>query len=208
MDTNSKHLNDQQIQSLMDEYYCGNNVKDLIKKYNLECSASNLYKLFPPLTFSEYQCEYCGDSLVADRRSKTMQKYQIRKSELYCPRCNHYQFTKCNCGSCKDKEKKRIEDRIEKIKEEYDIELNEVSFSELPFRTKIYLGVICREILSEDTYLIFPSCDAQFNIAPSEEILKQIYNDLYVNDAITVSANSSIEAFENDEEKFPSVFYI
>lgn len=106
----------------------------------------------------------------------------------------------------------RINDKINKqsqiqqIKSTYSKSTSSVEFEILPFRTKVYLGALCRELLSENLYEIKPNIEAQNSIAPTEKLLKIVYNDLRCNQAISVSPRSPVEAF-SQEDDFPNTYY-
>lgn len=53
-----KHLSEKEIEILMDKYYSGAKVTDLLNEYSINCSESVFYKLFPPKKFFEYKCEF------------------------------------------------------------------------------------------------------------------------------------------------------
>lgn len=100
---NLNHLNEMQIEDLMERYYSGETIKKLLSDFQLDVRASALYKLFPPEEFENYNCEYCDSVLVTDRRSKDLQKAPRYERDLYCPVCGHkpYSTPLCQCESCK-----------------------------------------------------------------------------------------------------------
>jgi len=113
---------------------------------------------------------------------------------------------KRNFARIKDKITK--EQKVKQINDVYSKKMPSVEFEILPFRTKVYLGAICRELLSENLHEIMPQIEAQNPITPTDKFLKIVYNDLTNNKVITVSTRSSIEAFsEEKDDIFPNTYY-
>jgi hypothetical protein len=98
------------------------------------------------------------------------------------------------------------QNQVQQIRNTYSKSVPSLEFEKLPFRTKIYLGSVCRELLSEDLHEIRANIDAKNLIAPSEKLLEIVYDDLISNRAISVSPRSLIDAFPQNNS-FPSTFY-
>ena len=94
MPADLNHLSNEEVETLMQRYYAGEAVANLLKEYDISVHASELYKLFPPEVFPNYKCEYCDESLVVNRTSKTMKDCPRYEYELYCPVCGHKPFQK------------------------------------------------------------------------------------------------------------------
>ncbi|MCL2774242.1 MAG: tetratricopeptide repeat protein [Oscillospiraceae bacterium] len=98
--------------------------------------------------------------------------------------------------------------QIQQIEEAYSKKQPSVEFENLPFKIKVYLGTICRELLKENLYEIKPQIEEQNPIAPTNKLLRIIYNDVIYNNAIVVSPRSPLEAFSQDEkDNFPNTYY-
>lgn len=109
MGKNVGELSEIDLKNLIEEYYMGVKTDELIRKYDLNCNSTSIYKYFPPMVFSDFKCEFCGSALVMDRISKTKSKLPRDKKELYCPICGHKPYIqKCNCENCNKKKREKI----------------------------------------------------------------------------------------------------
>ena len=202
------HLNHNQLNDLMNDYYNGKSNNKILKDYELSIPAATLYKFFPPKEFDEYKCEYCDTTLVANRKSKSNNIYY--ESDLYCPICNHLPFiNNCQCENCQTKRKN---DQIKKHKQIYDMYSQSqpsVDFEDLSFDNKIFLGALCKLQLSEDMTQIMPYSErlTSTQLTPSDKWTYDIYRTLFDENIITINPESSIEAFKNSDD-FPSIYYM
>lgn len=208
MGKNVGELSEIDLKNLIEEYYMGVKTDELIRKYDLNCNSTSIYKYFPPMVFSDFKCEFCGSALVMDRISKTKSKLPRDKKELYCPICGHKPYIqKCNCENCNKKRGKKLEEKRDLIYSAYSYYPKGVSFDLLDFKIKVFLGTLCRGLLRENLFEIGSYQDSNVKLTPLQsELLKNIYNDLIKNQVIVVNPNSKIEAFE-DGEDFPNVYY-
>jgi len=207
MHTDLSHLSDDEMSKLIQRYYNDEAAKKLIAEYDLNIKPSNLYKLFPPEEFTNYDCEYCENVLVADRPSKAMAKMPRYESALYCPCCGHKPYTKCDCDACKQAQIQQKEDRIKNINKSFGTGSEQVEFESLPFVEKVYLGALCRAYLRENLFEIAPISEKNVILAPSDDFCSEIYNDLIRAEAIKVSPLSPINAFIFDENNWPEEYY-
>lgn len=207
MNTELMHLQPEQIEELMKRYYSGETATKLISEFNIHTTASNLYRVFPPEEFLDYKCEYCGNILVAKRPSKSNINLPRYEKDLFCPKCNHKQYTTCRCQSCKNAEIRRNDERLENIKEAFSGQIANVTFDELSFLEKVYTGTLCRAYLRENMFEISPH-DEMSNVilTPTKELQIELYNVLIKSKVIRVSPNSAISAFDFDENNFPKAY--
>lgn len=209
MKKNLSHLTSEEIETLMQRYYAGEAVSKLTKEYDISVHSSQLYKLFPPEVFKNYICKYCDKPLVINRPSKTMKNFPKHQQDLYCPICGHKPFqTHCNCKNCQEEERHLQMKQLEQIKEVYSRTRTPVDFSSLPFKSKVFLGSICRALLKENLYEIAPFSNSEVVLAPTDVLLEKLYSNLIDNHVIEVSPQSPLEAFDTDNEDFPYYFYI
>lgn len=99
-----------------------------------------------------------------------------------------------------------LEDKKQLIYDTYKYAPKEVSFDLLEFKTKVFLGALCRGLLEENLFEVSPYMESNVKLTSQNELLYKIYNDLYLKRAIVVNPNSKIEAFI--EENFPNFFNI
>lgn len=216
-----RHLTMLQIESLMNKYYNGIKASDIIKEYNIDTTSSKLYTLFPPIICEDIICPVCNEPMYKERDSKS--SYSWNKKKPFCAICGHTDEIICKCNYCiAEREKVRklneerkvriLQEKREKIKKVYDLNIVPVNYSELNFREKVFLGALLRTSLSEDMEVILPLNDAERELAPTIGYIKEILSYLIGRGVISVDSNSSIDAFlDSNEEKdieFPNVYYI
>ena len=210
-----------QIESLMNKYYNGVKASDIIKEYNIDTTSSKLYTLFPPIICEDIICPVCNEPMYKERDSKS--SYSWNKKKPFCAICGHTDEIICKCNYCiAEREKVRklneerkvriLQEKREKIKKVYDLNIVPVNYSELNFREKVFLGALLRTSLSEDMEVILPLNDAERELAPTIGYIKEILSYLIGRGVVSVDSNSSIDAFlDSNEEKdieFPNVYYI
>ena len=216
-----RHLTMLQIESLMNKYYNGVKASDIIKEYNIDTTSSKLYTLFPPIICEDIICPVCNEPMYKERDSKS--SYSWNKKKPFCAICGHTDEIICKCNYCiAEREKVRklneerkvriLQEKREKIKKVYDLNIVPVNNSELNFREKVFLGALLRTSLSEDMEVILPLNDAERELAPTIGYIKEILSYLIGRGVVSVDSNSSIDAFlDSNEEKdieFPNVYYI
>lgn len=216
-----RHLTMLQIESLMNKYYNGVKASDIIKEYNIDTTSSKLYTLFPPIICEDIICPVCNEPMYKERDSKS--SYSWNKKKPFCAICGHTDEIICKCNYCiaerekvrKLNEKRKVtilQEKREKIKKVYDLNIVPVNYSELNFREKVFLGALLRTSLSEDMEVILPLNDAERELAPTIGYIKEILSYLIGRGVVSVDSNSSIDAFlDSNEEKdieFPNVYYI
>ena len=216
-----RHLTMLQIESLMNKYYNGVKASDIIKEKNIDTTSSKLYTLFPPIICEDIICPVCNEPMYKERDSKS--SYSWNKKKPFCAICGHTDEIICKCNYCiAEREKVRklneerkvriLQEKREKIKKVYDLNIVPVNYSELNFREKVFLGALLRTSLSEDMEVILPLNDAERELAPTIGYIKEILSYLIGRGVISVDSNSSIDAFlDSNEEKdieFPNVYYI
>lgn len=216
-----RHLTMLQIESLMNKYYNGVKASDIIKEYNIDTTSSKLYTLFPPIICEDIICPVCNEPMYKERDSKS--SYSWNKKKPFCAICGHTDEIICKCNYCiAEREKVRklneerkvriLQEKREKIKKVYDLNIVPVNYSELNFREKVFLGALLRTSLSEEMEVILPLNDAERELAPTIGYIKEILSYLIGRGVISVDSNSSIDAFlDSNEEKdieFPNVYYI
>lgn len=216
-----RHLTMLQIESLMNKYYNGVKASDIIKEYNIDTTSSKLYTLFPTIICEDIICPVCNEPMYKERDSKS--SYSWNKKKPFCAICGHTDEIICKCNYCiAEREKVRklneerkvriLQEKREKIKKVYDLNIVPVNYSELNFREKVFLGALLRTSLSEDMEVILPLNDAERELAPTIGYIKEILSYLIGRGVVSVDSNSSIDAFlDSNEEKdieFPNVYYI
>ena len=209
MSKDLNHLSNIEIEALMQRYYNGESITNLINEYHLSVRTNELYKLFPPKVCQNEICKYCKEPLVRNRLSKTANKWEHNDFNIYCPLCNHKPYEpNCKCHNCTKEKQLLIEYRKRQIKEVYAQKTNPVDFYNLSFEQKVFLGTLCRTLCKENLLEINPYIESNVKLTPTNELRRQIYTSLSYKEIIAVSPSSSIEAFAIDDDDFPNTYYI
>lgn len=155
------HLTEEEITELINQYYDGVKVKELIEQYSICILASKLVSVFP-LVKLNINCEFCDVSMITKLNSKSSYE-QLSQKDIICPECQHLQSRLCNCQKCKEKlqlkelEKKHKQDDLNKKKIAYLEQLQDTPFvveKDLSLTDKIYLASLLRECLHEEAEYI------------------------------------------------------
>lgn len=205
------HLSTQEIHTLMQRYYAidsGETAKGLIEEYGIDTVPSNLVRIFPNICCEE-KCEYCSVPLEIRPIAKSNLRNHIFEEPKICPNCKHTLSSRvCNCKSCVEKRKSNLIEKAEtarnQIRTIYGKTCPPVKYEELNLVQKVFLGALLRGYLSEDLMTI-QGMDP-YKITPDGRQSDSLLKDLYEANVITVSPESSISAFI--EEDFPHTYYV
>ena len=222
LDERLKHLSDVEIETLINRYYAGEKVKELIEEYKINISPSKLYTLFPPQISQDKTCPNCGLPMLIKRKSKSASPYCSNAINEYCGGCGHKNNSYCNCEYCnkkrqeyaleQEKERNRtIQLKRELIEELYDTGKYElINVEDITFTQRIYLGALLRLALDEDMVVINPLVSVEKKLAPTIDFTIEIIKELSRKMIIIVNPQSPIDAFVADPKtsEFPSVYYI
>jgi len=212
------HLSDECINQMIDDYYDGVSIKEIIKKNNIELKASAIVKLFPPIVLEDKECIYCHVKLWEKLESKGSRQYYYLQRKPYCPKCGHIEDVLCNCINCKNQaEINRIEENRkvkESIYEFYNLSnLVPLRLEDLSFQDRIFLGTLLRTGLSEDKKYLRINDFQDAPIAPSFEMFLNMLDSLTSQNIIVIHPDSPPEAFlnlndiRNSETDFKRVLY-
>lgn len=198
------HLTDEQINQLVNDYYNGIKLNEIIKKYDLKTHSSNLIKLFPPVILKNQECPYCKTNLWKNLESKNLINYNYWHNKPFCATCGHIDSENCSCSNCIETirikridEQKRIDERKYKF---YDVsKINPVNVNELSITERIYLGTFLRCGLSENKKYLSIYNFKDFPIAPSAEMLDRMIELLLNRRIIVIHPDSPIDAFISPE---------
>lgn len=200
IDNTFSHLNKNQVVDIINKYYAGEPVKNIIGEYNLSVLPTKLVSIFPKILTNK-KCAKCGANLVVKLKSKSYG--QINFNEAYCPNCGHREDVPfCKCRYCE--EERRM---LEENKREYIIEALKQSRApqkserELSPKDVLYMCVILCSLLSEDASVINPLNSSVKPITPSEKWTLEMIKDLLARDLIVVSDNSDLNAFTIPEDQ-------
>ncbi|AMM96028.1 hypothetical protein P5485_001095 [Bacillus pumilus] len=95
LDKKLGHLSKKKIVELIVAYYDGEKVKDLLSKYEIKTTVSNLVKIFPTVLNGEY-CIKCESPIVMQLESRSYSNYH----QKYCSSCGHQETSFCSCEFC------------------------------------------------------------------------------------------------------------
>lgn len=200
-----KHLDNEDIQNLIERYYNKEKISDLIMEYGIECKPSELIKLFPSKIVKE-KCPYCKCNMVKDYVSRSMSSL-YRDNDIYCPKCKHiYNDKNCSCTNCISIKRNIIISNNNKI--------NEINYNKINDIDKIYLAAIIRGIEYNEiatNNIIFETLDSSINkIGPTYGFEMEILRRLFKNSIISININSEVSAFTGNlvDGDFGEKYYI
>lgn len=201
-----QHLNEEQLDDLINSYYEGvKTVKELIKEYDIDVTASALYNYFPPEELEDEFCAHCGGNMFKKRESKSF--YGCNLNKPYCIVCGHENTPNCNCDTCITIRKRINEEKRKKIIHLYDPNrYTPIDIETLDFKQRVYLGTLVKYCLSEDTSHLNSLDETDTSIMPNNldiDIPRYLFHERIISPYIY----SDITAFENSDE-FPKSFYI
>ncbi|AEG02830.1 hypothetical protein [Methylomonas methanica] len=101
------HLSPGELGELIDQYYAQKPITELIKRFNIDCLPSQLYKLLPP-EISPVSCPNCGGLMISERRARSTNN-SLRKPTFYCQHCSHSEYGGCRCTYCRDRNRQKID---------------------------------------------------------------------------------------------------
>ena len=203
MDVNEKlqHLNSEELSDLIERYYNNEKVCDLIKEFNINCTSSELYSLFPPEQFDNNLCMYCNRPMIRNRTSRGSYK-----GPIYCPSCLHkFDDIDCNCDGCNNKKRNII---LKNYKYSGNIDISEISLKD-----RIYIATLLRGlewVECNDKIVIYPLETTYKKLAPIFKREIEMLRELSSKGIISVECNSNLDAFTGNllEGTYGDKYYI
>lgn len=206
LDKRISHLTNEQIVNLMERYYEGEKVSKILEEYKIRINVSQLYSIFPPIITND-TCIHCNSDMLKSWSSKSRATL-TNEDTSYCINCNHKNSKYCNCDYCEIDKHKKIQEQQESQKEL--VERKKVAISEfydesnwtlelereLTLEDRLYLAVLLRSSLSENTLYIEALEPLKNTLAPTKEFEVEIIKTLTSRKIIVPHALSDIDAFE------------
>ena len=159
MDKRISHLSESQVMELMERYYRGERVSNLISEYKIDVSPGHLVRLFPPKA-TDKLCEFCEKKLTIKRLSRY---YKEEYESASCALCKHAVGgkRKCECANCllqeRERQQKAINEKKGKIKDMFKIDYSDVkSIQSLNMMDMIQLATFFQGISNENQNTINP----------------------------------------------------
>jgi hypothetical protein len=202
------HLTKDEINELIEFYYLGENIGELIKAYRINTDRHNLSYLFPPQVLEDIKCKYCGFPMWKDRFSRSNRRNNI----AYCPNCRHKDTPDCQCENCRKLQQELLQKQHEikkaNLLKTINMDLyNPLHYCDIHDEYKIYLGALVRAGLSENLAYIIPLDSFSEKFTPFPSFDKEIIDKLYYSHIIEISPHSSLDCFTNVTEKGDFRFY-
>lgn len=191
---------------MINRYYEGENITNLISEYEIKTIPSRLVHLFP-LVYTDSRCKHCNKIMFSKLVGRTTEV----NSNKICISCKHREPGICNCEACNTTERKRKKE-IEIQKQEIianTIYPNKILDSYLDELDHFYLSILIRSGLDEDMIHIKPMNEIITKIAPTVEKTKKIYDHLVENKIIIPDfSKSHLNSFNIDfENKYITSYY-
>ncbi|RZH25205.1 hypothetical protein EXD98_18225 [Acinetobacter pittii] len=211
------HLTEEEITKLINQYYAGEKVKELIEQYNLNILTSKLVSIFP-LVKVNTNCEFCDVPMTTKLNSKSSYE-QLSLKDIICPKCRHLQNTSCKCPKCIEKikleelEKKYKQDSLDNKKIAYLERLQtipSVEEEDLSLTDKVYLATLLRECLHEDAEYIEKIDQKDTVLTPYQDFTTELLQHLLSKKIIVPNLINDLDQFREKEDGSISyyIYYI
>ncbi len=205
-----KPLSDEQLHQLMDRYYGGEKVSDLIKEFGLTVGLNNIATLFPKISLDDSPCPYCEAPMVMEAQSRTAVQHGITWATAHCETCGHHAGDYCNCSGCRMIHERQAADTKAR-KQQILLDFSKgprnepVEIESMPVLDALNLAALSRIGRHEDSDRIcsLPKLSSTLSCQPATD--RQIMEDLLSARYIDVDPKSSIEAVGLFPERKPSV---
>ncbi len=197
------HLNDEQVEQLIQRYYRGEKINELITAFQLKVKPGNLVRTFPPKKCEDEYCCYCIDqNFVVAHQSREYSSFTNVVPR--CPVCDHIDEPYCSCRNCRESRSRHRETIYDKkrqlIESCYEAGSTPPDVQDLSFDTAVYLMALTKHSLHEDLKFASPFGQHPVKLFPSAEFTKTILVNLKNAGFINVSALSEVDDFAYDEE--------
>jgi hypothetical protein len=203
------HLTKDEINELIEFYYLGENIDNLIKTYKINTDKHNLSYLFPPQVLEGFKCKYCSFPMWKNRSSRSTNKDNI----AYCPNCKHKDTSDCLCENCQKLQQELLQKQNEtkeaNLRKTINIDFyNPLDYYEISDEYKIYLGALIRAGLSENLEYIIPLDSFSEKFTPSSEFDEEVVKKLRCSNVIKIHPYSNPNCFTNVTEEGNFRFYL
>ncbi|WP_291722061.1 hypothetical protein [Magnetospirillum sp. 64-120] len=186
---------------LIERYYAGDKVSNLIKAFGLDLKPNQFVAALPPEELDQC-CRHCGNTLF---RSRSSRSYSLVTKPPHCPVCGHYELGgtgRCTCPACKEERSQIERAKINSVSEAISSYLREQvrpprDYATLDIRQKVFLAALLRAA-GDETCTFIDRVDQSTSkqpIAPTEEYIREMLLELWNCGAIYVSDESEVEAF-------------
>lgn len=217
LDERLQHLRKQQVFELIKRYYENEKINDLLKVYKIETSNSNLIRILPGV-FDSDLCEYCKIKYIIPLSSRSYD-FPLQENNKRCSNCNHQPSSYfCTCSNC---EEKRRKEELEKLEKKAKLNQHKRNYlnkllsednwdkkeeGELEPEDRLYLAVILKAALSENTMYIEPLKNHYGNLAPTNGFEAEMIKTLTARDLLVPHNISDVNSFniEFKDEKMHS----
>ena len=193
------HLSDAQLTELMNRYYDGENIRQLIEEFKLNIHTNNLIKIFPQIILETHACPYCETPMVVPPYSRS--SGYIDYSRAYCESCGHKNFESCKCDGCTNirntlqaEKRGELEKRLNNIlqpKRKDNLKLDSLSL-----RSAVNLVSLCRVGLMENSDRIKAAANLNDIVAYDFKTKESIYFELSQDGLIDICIQSSLESMD------------
>lgn len=203
------HLSNEQTDALVSRYYEGAKTADLVVEFGIDARPSDLFKLFPPRVV-DIQCPYCATNLWQKLRSKSATSAPLP----YCPACGHEHtegtYRRCHCVGCR-KRIAEIDTAIETKKRHLVLQgypsadtwenpnVHHLA-GQLTLRDAVFLSALYRNAHIDAAGTVGAPYAKERPLSPTTELTNDMLAHLGRRGLARVSATSSLDSFEFDEE--------
>lgn len=207
LDSRLSHLTNEELKELMELYYLGEKPSILIKRFNIDGSPSQLYKMFPEDVLEEV-CPYCESSVRLLRKQPSFSSSK-NGNPGFCPECGHKNDSKCGCDPCviskEENEKNLNRLRTELVLKRFRIVSRSLKdYSSLSAEQKLNIAAVVRSGIEQNLDLIAPLKGIKTPITPSQKWTFELLCNLFNEGVICYHPASPLNAFTFDEDELVS----
>lgn len=224
------HLTPDQVNEVMELFADPSiKVKEILEAYNIDVSACYLGRILPPIK-TDKVCEYCGQPMYYQPSGRenfiAFKQDSDIKVDLFCKNCNHHVYKylsrKCTCENCTQKTQKLIQkaaeeralqqqQKIQLIQDVYGKTYPILQFEELSPVGRFKLVYVLQNSpavvdTNGDSFSIVINPIENEAVFVNDNILSDFIVDLVGDHIISISPQSSIDAFE--KENFPHTGFV
>lgn len=201
------------LNEILDRYYAGETVSELINEYKLSISPAGFLLLFPLVEYNDIECPYCNTPMFSKVPSRTAIQTGKRLPNVICKTCSHINNASCHCDKCEiiaaielKHQNYLISQKITSYQYEHKHEI--IDIQSLSLKEAIYIVALARVGLNESGGMIYSIGEHTTNLGPNLAFEISLISYLYKNNIIDISILSDESCFSFNEDDILVIDYI
>lgn len=201
------HLNQRELDELMDGYLSGAKAIDLIQQFKINVLPNQLKKVLP-LKELDQTCSVCGAVMV--QAVPARQGRRLIEGKISCSACGHVESERCNCWHClAERERLLLENRArqqeriakalskEPFKRHIDFGLSELSLIE----AVAFLALIRCSPVVDGQNVCASFAESPVPFAPTATLTRELIDILRNAGLVAISAESDTGTIDFDGDR-------